>query len=145
MPGLHAVFIKLILLIDILGTFCDISLWWVPKNHIDDKSTLVQVMAWCRQATSHYLSQCWLRSVLPDLFLTLSSTQHLVFWASFTSFKPDTVPCLVISCTAPGWSITTTKHINWELTWLSLYHTEHREQIEAQAVMFLRHGKIKLY
>ena len=25
----------------------------------DDKSTLVQVMAWCRQATSHYRSQCW--------------------------------------------------------------------------------------
>ena len=25
----------------------------------DVKSTLVQVMAWCRQATSHYLSQCW--------------------------------------------------------------------------------------
>ena len=24
----------------------------------DDKSILVQVMAWCRQATSHYLSQC---------------------------------------------------------------------------------------
>ena len=31
----------------------------------DDKSALVQVMAWCRQATSHYLSQCWPRSVLP--------------------------------------------------------------------------------
>ena len=29
-----------------------------------DKSTLVQVMAWCRQATSHYLSQCWPRSML---------------------------------------------------------------------------------
>ena len=27
--------------------------------------TLVQVMAWCRQATSHYLSQCWQRSLLP--------------------------------------------------------------------------------
>ena len=25
----------------------------------DCKSTLVQVMAWCRQATSHCLSQCW--------------------------------------------------------------------------------------
>ena len=25
----------------------------------DDQSTLVQVMAWCHQATSHYLSQCW--------------------------------------------------------------------------------------
>ena len=31
----------------------------------DDKSTLVQVMAWCRQATSHYLSQCWPRSLSP--------------------------------------------------------------------------------
>ena len=31
----------------------------------DNKSTLVQVMAWCRQATSHYLSQCWLSSFLP--------------------------------------------------------------------------------
>ena len=30
-----------------------------------DKSTLVQVMAWCRQATSHYLSLCWHRSMLP--------------------------------------------------------------------------------
>ena len=31
----------------------------------DEKSTLVQVMAWCRQATSHYVSQCWLRSLSP--------------------------------------------------------------------------------
>ena len=31
----------------------------------DDKSTLVQVMAWCHQATSHYLSQCWPRSLSP--------------------------------------------------------------------------------
>ena len=31
----------------------------------DDKSTLVKVMAWCRQATSHYLSQCWPRSMSP--------------------------------------------------------------------------------
>ena len=31
----------------------------------EDKSTLLQVMAWCHQATSHYLSQCWPRSVSP--------------------------------------------------------------------------------
>ena len=31
----------------------------------DDQSTLVQVMAWYRQATSHYLSQCWPRSLSP--------------------------------------------------------------------------------
>ena len=32
-------------------------------NHInnDDKLTLVQVMAWCYQALSHYLNQCWPR------------------------------------------------------------------------------------
>ena len=31
----------------------------------DGKSILVQVMASCHQATSHYLNQCWLRSILP--------------------------------------------------------------------------------
>ena len=33
----------------------------MPEDLIDGKSTLVQVMAWCRQATSHYLDQCWPR------------------------------------------------------------------------------------
>ena len=37
----------------------------MPQDLTDDKSTLVQVMAWCCQATSHYLSQCWPRSVSP--------------------------------------------------------------------------------
>ena len=32
---------------------------------LTDKSTLVQVMAWCCQATSHYLSQCWSRFMSP--------------------------------------------------------------------------------
>ena len=31
----------------------------------DDQSILVQEMAWCRQATSHYLSQCWPTSLTP--------------------------------------------------------------------------------
>ena len=31
----------------------------MPWDLTNDKSTLVQVMAWCHQATSHYLSQCW--------------------------------------------------------------------------------------
>ena len=37
----------------------------MPQNPIDDKSTLAQVMDWCGQATSHYLSQCWPRSMWP--------------------------------------------------------------------------------
>ena len=41
---------------------CEIALRWMPKDTFDDKSTLVQVMAWCCQATSHYMNQCWPRS-----------------------------------------------------------------------------------
>ena len=37
----------------------------MPLDLADGKSTLVQVMAWCRQATSHYMSQCWPRSLWP--------------------------------------------------------------------------------
>ena len=38
---------------------------WVSLDFTEDKSTLVQVMTWCHQATGHYLSQCWPRSVSP--------------------------------------------------------------------------------
>ena len=44
---------------------CEIALIWMSVDFTDDKSTLVQVMAWCRQATSHYLNQCWPRSPTP--------------------------------------------------------------------------------
>ena len=44
---------------------CEIRFRWMPQNTYDDKSTLVLVMAWCRQATSHYLNQCWPRPPTP--------------------------------------------------------------------------------
>ena len=56
---------KLILVNGCWGISYEIALRWMPLDLTDDKSTLVQVMAWCRQATSHYLSQCWRRCVLP--------------------------------------------------------------------------------
>ena len=37
----------------------------MPLDLTDDKSTLVQVMAWCRQVSSHYMSQCWPRFMSP--------------------------------------------------------------------------------
>ena len=37
----------------------------MPQYLTDHESTLVQVMVWCRQATKHYLSQCWSRSLSP--------------------------------------------------------------------------------
>ena len=34
----------------ILGTHCEIALRWMPKHLSNERSTLVQVMAWCHQA-----------------------------------------------------------------------------------------------
>ena len=59
------VIFKLILVVNGWGISCETALIWVSLDHPYDKSTLVQVMAWCRQATSHYLSQCWPRSLSP--------------------------------------------------------------------------------
>ena len=50
---------NLALLIGIFTSSEDNALTWMPRDLTDDKSILVQVMAWCRQATSHYLSQSW--------------------------------------------------------------------------------------
>ena len=44
---------------------CEIALIWMSLDFTDDQSTLVQVMAWCRQAKSHYLNHCWPRSPTP--------------------------------------------------------------------------------
>ena len=59
------VFFKLISWIDTLSNSCETALRSMPQNPSDDQSTLVQVMAWCRQAASHYLSQCCPRSLSP--------------------------------------------------------------------------------
>ena len=49
--------------INFMGNSCDISLGWMPHNTLDDKSVLAQVVAWCCQATSHYMNQCWPRYI----------------------------------------------------------------------------------
>ena len=47
------------------------------KIPFDDKLTWVQVMACCHQATSHCLSQCWLRSVSP----------YVITWPQWINFQ----------------------------------------------------------
>ena len=59
----HVIFTDLV--IDSWCISCEIALIWMSLDFTDDQSTLVQVLAWCRQATSHYLNQCWPRSVSP--------------------------------------------------------------------------------
>ena len=59
------VIFKWILVIDVWGISYEIALRWMPQDLTDHKSTLVQVMAWCHQARSHYLNQCWPRCPMP--------------------------------------------------------------------------------
>ena len=47
------------------GTLTEIALRWMPQYLTNEKSALVQVMVWWRQATSHYLSQYWPRFMSP--------------------------------------------------------------------------------
>ena len=48
---------------------CEVTLGWMSKNQTNANSTLVQVMAWCHQAPSHYLNWCWPKS-LPTYGIT---------------------------------------------------------------------------
>ena len=59
------VILKLVSLIGIFRSPYDNNLRWTALDLPDNKSTLVQVMAWCHQATSHYLSRCWPRPMSP--------------------------------------------------------------------------------
>ena len=51
--------------IESLSTSCEIAFMILSQDPNLDYSTSVQVMAWCRQATSHYLHQCWPTSMSP--------------------------------------------------------------------------------
>ena len=62
---LKLVIFKLVLRIDILSISSEIALRLMPQDLTCDMSTLVQVMAWCHRATSHYLNQCWTKSLPP--------------------------------------------------------------------------------
>ena len=101
---------------DIFSISCETALRWMQQHLTDDESTLVQVMAWCRQATSHYLSQCWPRSLHHTVPLGLNELIKLVclFPSSLLTQKlnqlpegnkPLSEPKLTKSCgvTRPEW------------------------------------------
>ena len=91
-----AIFIP-VLLIDVFRSSNDNALRWIPRDLIDDKSTLFQVVVWCRQATSHYLSQYpvlhhHMASLGPEEFSHWSADKKAVtlqttFWNPFSWIK----------------------------------------------------------
>ena len=58
-------------------------------------------MAWCRQATSHYLSQCWPRSMLP---YGVTRPQWVKVW-SFRATPDGTKPLPGVGVTKPIFSV----------------------------------------
>ena len=67
------VIFQLIIVIDDCLISSQIALRWMSLDPTDDKSTLVQVMVWCCQATNHYLNQCWPNSLL----LYIAPPEHI--------------------------------------------------------------------
>ena len=51
---------------DIIVISCQMSFSWMPQDHIDAKSILVYVIAWCLMVPDHYLNQIWPSSMLYD-------------------------------------------------------------------------------
>ena len=100
--------LKHVLWIHILSTSFDIGLRGVPKSPINDKSTSVHVKAWCHQAISHYLSQCWPRPIYRHM-ISLShneltqqnqAQQNLIHvsHAIFYTIKPPGLCCVPYFC-----------------------------------------------
>ena len=85
------------------GISYEIALRWMPLDLTDDKSTLVQVMAWCQTAPSHYLSQCWPRSRHQMASLGHNELMKMVdeFWWHVTIYIDNTLHSHH-SCWCPG-------------------------------------------
>ena len=125
------VIFNLALLISIFKSSYDNVLRWMPQELTDDKSTLVQVMAWCCQATSLYLNKCWSRSPTPygvtrpewvNVGNTTMELRHPCLWTSnlnneisyvaygsifmiFFISKPSISKCLTVIQKAPPWHV----------------------------------------
>ena len=81
----NAIF-SLVLLIRIF-IFCHhIDIWFMPQDLTNDKSILVEVRDWCRQATSHYLIQCWPSS------MSQYGIWHL--WSHLSLYKNKISSCI---------------------------------------------------
>ena len=84
----------------------------MPLDLTDDKSTLVQVMTWCRQATSHYLSQCWPRSMSPNGVIRLQWVNPLRPCNAYRYYWTQSSLVQIMTCfLVRHWAITWTNGI----------------------------------
>ena len=100
-------------------------LWNCTKMDANNlESTLVQVTAWFRQATSHYLIQCWPRSLSPMDANNLESTlvQVMAWGCQATSHSQN--QCWPRSMLPYHWYVITTVGHN-ELMTYTMYLQQH--------------------
>ena len=73
-----------------------ISLNFVPKGPINNIPALFQIMAWCRQATSHYLKQWW--SVYWHIYAPLSLNELMRHRTKSLALSKSCIntPCLSV-------------------------------------------------
>ena len=69
-------------MIDIWSVSYEKTFGWMSRDITDDKSTLVQVMVWCRQAPNHYLNQSRPKSTSPYCVTGPQCVNHSVLKAS---------------------------------------------------------------
>ena len=84
-----------ILQLDIMSTSCETDLRSLSLN---DRLTVVQIMAWCFQAPSHYPNQCW-----PSSLMTYGITRpqwvdnkllpHFITKAKYTDHSENNLTC----------------------------------------------------
>ena len=98
------------------GISYEIALRWLPLDLTDDTSTLVQVMAWCHQATSHYLSQCWPRSMSPYGVTRPQWVKHQCHWTSLTYNLFLHCPIILTFCTEQSNDISM-RCVNLKMIW----------------------------
>ena len=75
-----SIILKLVLWVDSLNTSCEVTLKWMPQNVTAKRSTLVQVMNWCRQAI--------IRGIITQ------GIQQTLYWPSLTYDKASACHCL---------------------------------------------------
>ena len=82
--------------VNFMSTPREITLLWMQQNTFDEKSTLGLVMAWCRQATSHYLNQFFFFLTYPLAFIWwqfneryLSHRSLILAWNYILKFYPN--------------------------------------------------------
>ena len=66
-----------------------IDLSWMQKNPIGDRSTLVQVMAWCHQATSHYRNRMFILQNTNNRHLIPHPLWYLLWFEVLINVLPE--------------------------------------------------------